>query len=103
MEILTIIAATWFGKVYLAGIVAVILYQCYRFSVMISVLNSTQSFFFCLTDTLAEMFKGILWPIILPLFLIQLVFLKDALDDFNNALAKNVGYSLDDEDDDYKD
>ena len=100
MELLTIILASVWGKAWLAGFGIHTLYQCYRFSQMIKILDSGKSFLFCIFHILGEIAKGIVWFVTWPLFLVQLVFLKDALDDFNEKLSESVGYPLEDEKED---
>lgn len=99
MELLTIILASVWGKAWLAGFAIHTLYQCYRFSQMIKILDSGKSFLFCIFHILGEIAKGVVFFITWPLFLIQLVFLKDALDDFNSNLGDYQGYYYEEDDD----
>jgi hypothetical protein len=76
---------------YIAVFLGCVIYECYNFSLAMKMLKSTQAFFFMLTHTLAEIAKHIVWPIVFPLRIIQMVFLKGTLDDYNEKMAEYLG------------
>lgn len=83
--------------IYIAGILVITICQCWVFSKSIKALKSASSFLFLFIDAMKDTVKASLWPVLLPLTLIQMCFLKGTLDDANELMAENLGIDLEDD------
>jgi len=82
--------------IYLAGLAATILYECYKFSQQVKLLTSFSSFVFILLEALKQCAKAILYPVTGLIFVLQLPFVKSVVDETNKVLAEYNGYPLED-------
>ena len=75
--------------VYLLGVFVGTLMICYQFFHAVRTLPSIQSFFFLLLEAVKEVCKLAVWPVTLPIFILQLPFHEGLLKDVEDAMEES--------------
>jgi len=81
---------SWLYSIYIFGVIVASIVEARKFAKAVKELKSGYSFMFFLLDDLKGCSKGFLWPILLPISLLQMFFLKGTIEDFNKEADKRL-------------